>query len=67
MTKFWEMLDKSVVISGALAVILVGGCVVMAVVGRPIPEAIVGFAGMACGYFFGAGKAKEAAVVLRGK
>ena len=34
MNKFWELYEKNAVISGVLAVILVGGCVAMGLMGR---------------------------------
>ena len=65
--KFWEMCDKSVVISGVLALMLVAAVVYLAVTGQPIPEALLALASGACGYYFGAGKARDTAQVLKGK
>ncbi len=67
MNKFWELYEKNAVISGVLAVILVGGCVAMGLLGKPIPQALIGFAGAAVGYYFGAGKASATVAVLKGK
>lgn len=63
---FWDAFDKSVVISGTLAVILVGGCVAMALMGKVVPDFLVGFTGLACGYYFGSGKAHDVARALKG-
>ncbi len=66
MNKFWELYEKNAIISGALALIFAGGVVYLACTSQPIPEVLAGLAGTAAGYFFGAGKAKEAVQVIRG-
>jgi hypothetical protein len=63
--KFLDLFEKNVIISGTLAIALVGVVVYLAATGQPIPEVIAGLAGTVCGYFFGAGKAAAAARVLR--
>jgi len=67
MNKFWELYERNAVISGALALILVLGCVVMAVMQIPVPQFLIALASGACGYFFGAGKAAATVAVITGK
>jgi hypothetical protein len=67
MTKFWEMFEKNVVISGFLAVAFGSATVYLAVTGQPIPDYLGAATATILGYFFGAGKAKSAVQVLRGK
>jgi len=67
MDKFWELFEKNVVISGALGLALGGAVIYLAITGQPIPEFLAGLAGTAVGYFFGSGKAKETAQVIRGR
>jgi len=67
MSKFWELYEKNVVISGVLAVLLVFAVVYLAVTGQPIPEVLAGLTGTVIGYFFGAGKASAGFQVLKGK
>lgn len=54
MDKFWELMEKNVLVSSLLAAGLVGAVIYLAVSGQPIPEVIVGLAGTVVGYFFGA-------------
>jgi hypothetical protein len=63
--KFWQLFEKNVIISGALALALVGVVVYLAATGQPIPEIVAGLAGTVIGYFFGAGKATVVANVVR--
>lgn len=65
-TKFWDLFEKNVIISGALAAMMFGVVGYLAVTGQPIPEVIAGLAGTVCGYFFGAGKARAAIQTLKG-
>lgn len=60
MAKFWEMLKESVIISGLLALIVIGVVAYLAVTGQPIPEIIAAITGTIVGYFFGAGKVRAA-------
>lgn len=66
MNKFWELFEKNVVISGALAVVMFGVVGYLAVTGQPIPEVVAGLAGTVAGYFFGSGKASSAVRTLKG-
>lgn len=54
MDKFWELMEKNVLVSSLLAAGLVGSVIYLAVTGQEIPEVIVGLAGTVVGYFFGA-------------
>jgi hypothetical protein len=65
MAKFWELYEKNVIISGALALMMFGVVGYLAVTGQPIPEVIAGLTGTVCGYFFGAGKAQAALRALK--
>lgn len=60
MSKFWELLEKSVLVSGVLAVTVVGSVVYLAVTGDPIPEALSIAMGTIIGFFFGAKVQKTA-------
>lgn len=66
MDKFWELLRESVIISGVLALALIGGVIYLAVTAQPIPEILAALAGTAVGYFMG-GKAKTAIEIARAK
>lgn len=66
MNKFWDLFEKNVVISGALALGFCGAVIYLGVTGQPIPEILAAMAGTVVGYFFGAGKAKDAVAVIRG-
>ena len=66
MNKFWELYEKNVVISGALAMMLVGATVYLAVTGQLIPDYLGAATATILGYFFGAGKATETVAVLKG-
>jgi hypothetical protein len=61
---FWALLKESVIISGILALALVGALIYMAIMGMEIPEILAALAGTAVGFFMG-GKAKVAAEVLK--
>ena len=66
MSKFWELYEKNVVISGVLGLALCGAVIYLSVTSQPVPEILAGLAGTAVGYFFGAGKAKDAVAVIKG-
>lgn len=65
MNKFWELLEKSVIVSGILAIAVVGAIVYLAVVGQPIPEILTALGGTIVGFFFGAKKQQVAAYAAR--
>lgn len=54
MDKFWELMEKNVLVSSLLAAGLVGAVIFLAVTGKPIPEIIAALCGTVVGYFFGA-------------
>lgn len=54
MDKFWELMEKNVLVSSLLAAGLVGSVIYLAVSGQEIPEIISALAGTVVGYFFGA-------------
>ena len=54
MDKFWELMEKNVLVSSLLAAGLVGAVIYLAVTGQPIPEIIAALCGTVVGYFFGA-------------
>lgn len=66
MSKFWELYEKNVVISGALALMFGTALVYLAVTGQPIPDYLGAAVTGILGYFFGAGKAKETLAVMKG-
>lgn len=67
MSKFWELYEKNVVISGALATGLVGTACYLWATGQPVPTLLAGILGSVVGYFFGAGKAKDTITIIKGK
>lgn len=52
--KFWGLLEKSVIVSGFIAVTVVGSIVYLSVTGQPIPELLGNAALIIIGFFFGA-------------
>ena len=60
-----SLLRESVIISGTLALALVGGVIYLAVTGEPIPEILAALAGAATGYFFGTGKPQTAVAAIK--
>lgn len=60
MDKFWELMEKNVLVSSMLAAGLVGTVMYLAITGQPIPEIIAALCGTVVGYFFGA-KVQQAA------
>ena len=67
MDRFWALYEKNVVISGVLAIVLVGTACYMFVRSMPIPPLLAATRGSVVGYFFGAGKATAAVAVIKGK
>lgn len=60
MIKFWELMEKNVLVSSLLATGLVGAVIYLAVTGQEVPEIIAALCGTVVGYFFGA-KVQQAA------
>ena len=53
MSKFWDLLDKSVIVSGIVTVALVGVCCYLFAIQAPVPE-LLGYAlTTILGFFFG--------------
>ena len=52
MNKFWHLMEKSVIISGMIALIMVGTACYSVVVGIVLPDAFTLAFGMIIGYFF---------------
>ena len=53
MTRFWDLLEQSVLVQGLVTVALVFAVIYMAVTSREIPEGLFGMALLALGYYFG--------------
>ena len=65
MDKVWGFIQDGL-FQGLIGVGTVGAIVYLAVVGKPIPEALAGIAGAAVGFYFG-GKAQAAIARARGQ
>jgi len=59
MSKFWSLLEESVIVSGIIALGCVGAVIYLAVVGKPIPDVLVNICMIVVGFFFG-GKVQQA-------
>lgn len=53
MTKFWELLEESVIVQALVTLALTGAVVYLAVAGREIPAALLNMTLVALGYYFG--------------
>lgn len=53
MDRFWDLLQESVVVSGLVALVLVGTCCYLWVKGQPVPELLEAALMMVLGFFFG--------------
>jgi len=60
MDKFWELLEKSTIVSGLLAVSVVGAVIYLSVTAQPVSEVLVGAMFTIIGFFFGS-KLQQAA------
>jgi len=54
MNKFWDLLEKSTIVSGFIATGVTSVILYLAVTGRPIPELLGNAALIIIGFFFGA-------------
>jgi len=52
--KFWSLLEKSVIVSGLIALGVLGSIIYLAVTGQEIPELLGNAALIIVGFFFGA-------------
>ncbi len=53
MTKFWELLEQSVVVQALVTLALVGAVVFLTVTGQEVPDALLNLTLIALGYYFG--------------
>lgn len=54
MSKFWELLEQSVIIQGILTLALIGAWLYMMIAGLNIPPELHAAVGLVIGFFFGA-------------
>jgi len=66
MGKFWSLLEKSVVTSGVIAVMLVGTACYCVITGREIPQYLGLALGTVIGYFFSQKAAEQRIIAARG-
>jgi len=52
--RFWDLLERSVIVSGFIALGVLGAVVYLSVVGQPIPDLLGNAALIIVGFFFGA-------------
>ena len=52
MGKFWELLEKSTIISGTITVGLVGSCIYLWVTGQEVPDLLATALTIVLAYFF---------------
>jgi len=52
MDKFWELLEKSTIVSGVVTVMLVGSCVYLWVTKQPVPDLLATALTIVLAYFF---------------
>jgi len=60
MHEFWNQFNKSTIMSGVLALIVMGSVIYLAVTGRPIPDVLAASASVIVGFFFGARSGQQA-------
>lgn len=53
MSKFWQLLEDSVITQAMVTLALVGAVIYLVVAGQPIPEALFGLTSLALGFYFG--------------
>ena len=65
---FWTLLEKSVIVSGLIALGTIGAVVYLSVTGQPIPELLGNASLIIVGFFFGAKSANAGyqAVIKKG-
>lgn len=66
MSKFWSLLEKSVVTSGVIAVMLVGTACYCVITGREIPQYLGLALGTVIGYFFSQKAAEQRILAAKG-
>jgi len=65
MTKFWELLEQSVIIQGILALAFSGAIITLYITGQAVPQELVALVSLILGYFFGAKNAQSLERVAR--
>jgi hypothetical protein len=50
--KFWELLEKSTIVSGLVTVGLVGCCIYLWIAGQPVPDLLATALTIVLAYFF---------------
>lgn len=53
MSNFWDLFNKSMILSGFITVLTIGCLCFLAVTGRPIPEVLVNICLIVVSFFFG--------------
>lgn len=53
MSKFWELLEQSVLVQGLVTLLLVTACIYLAIAGKEIPELLSSATMLALGFYFG--------------
>lgn len=66
MSKFWELFKQSVIITGSISLMVVGGAVYMAVAQIPLPEWYTVALSLVLGFFFGQKAGVNAGVQSKG-
>jgi len=61
MNRFWDLLEKSTLVSGFIAVSFTAAIVYLSITGRPIPDLLGNAALIIVGFFFGA-KSNQSAI-----
>lgn len=54
MSKFWDLLEESVIFQGLLLIMVFGTVCFLVIQGRDVPKELWGFSGVIVGFFFGA-------------
>jgi len=67
MSKFLDLLEESVVVSGTIALATVGAMVYLSVTGQPIPAALEKVTYVVVAFFFGKGSQVGLTRVMRSK
>jgi len=60
MHEFWDQFNKSTIMSGVLALIVMTAVIYLAVTGQPIPDVLAASASVIVGFFFGARSGQQA-------
>lgn len=65
MTKFWELLEESVIIQGTLALATTGAVIYLSVIGRAVPQELAMGWLATIGFFFGSKGEVQAKKIVR--